>query len=83
MPEHLRPEFVEAPTPAAAKPTVRIDETWHGIASHWQIVVAELLERGIDLHSDAALGMSWLSARSAIFSLLNSDSRLRAALTRR
>jgi len=45
--------------------------------------VAELLERGIDLHSDEALGMSWLSARSAIFSLLNSDSRLRAALTRR
>ena len=82
MPEHLRPEFIEPAAPASAK-KVQVDETWYGIASHWQIVAAELLAQGVDLRSRTVLEGSWLSLRAAIFLLLNSDSRLRAALTRR
>jgi hypothetical protein len=51
--------------------------------TNWRLVIADLREHGIDLHDPAVLAGSWLSVRSAIFSLLDSPTRLREVLTRR
>jgi hypothetical protein len=47
------------------------------------LIVAELAERGIDLYDPAVLARPWPGIRAVIFSLLDSPTRLRAALTRR
>ncbi|WP_323985885.1 hypothetical protein [Microbacterium plantarum] len=65
-------------------PEVEVDGSWVALIRHWRLVVADLRkEEGIDLYSPAVLAGSWLPVRSAIFSLLDSPTRLRSALTRR
>ncbi|AQY02037.1 hypothetical protein B2G67_11570 [Microbacterium foliorum] len=50
--------------------------------TNWRIVVAELMERGIDLYDPAVRRRPWPGVRALIFSLIDSDTRLRAALRR-
>ncbi|MDR6142387.1 hypothetical protein QE375_001941 [Microbacterium foliorum] len=50
--------------------------------TNWRIVVAELMERGIDLYDPAVRQRPWPGVRALIFSLIDSDTRLRAALRR-
>ncbi|MEA1264156.1 hypothetical protein MicroSTF_14025 [Microbacterium sp. STF-2] len=50
--------------------------------THWRIVVAELMERGVDIHDPETRSRPWLGVRALIFSLIDSDTRLRAALRR-
>ncbi len=58
--------------------------SWVSLIEHWRLVIADLRkEEGIDLYSPSVLAGSWLTVRSAIFSLLDSPTRLRSALTRR
>lgn len=77
-PEHLRP----AP---AAKPAggVEIDGSMLAIVMHWRLVVAELAERGVDLYDHSVRARPWPGVRTLIFSLIDSPTRLREALTRR
>ncbi|PPG34526.1 hypothetical protein C5C25_00450 [Rathayibacter sp. AY2B9] len=70
-----------AQTAAAAAPEV--DGSLLAIVSHWRLVVAELAERNIDLYDPAVLARPWPGVRTVIFSLLDSNTRLRLALTRR
>ncbi|WP_337004111.1 MULTISPECIES: hypothetical protein [unclassified Microbacterium] len=77
MPEELKHHAV---TPVAAGP--KIDTSWLAIVTHWRIVVAELMERGIDLYDPALQQRPWLGIRALIFLLIDSDTRLRAALRR-
>lgn len=72
---NLRPA---PPTPSSTTP--EIDGSWLAIVLHWRIVVAELMERGIDLYDPAVRARPWLGVRTLIFSLLDTDTRLRAAL---
>lgn len=60
-----------------------MDESWVAILTHWQIVVAELMQRGIDLYDPLVLARPWPGIRTLIFTLLESDTMLRRALTRR
>lgn len=60
-----------------------IDGSWLALVTHWRLVVAELAERGIDLYDPVVLARPWLGVRAVIFSLLDSNTRLRAVLTRR
>ena len=87
VPAHLLPDAPQAkaaPKPGTNEKTVTVDGSWYAILSHWRLVVADLRkECGIDLHDPAVLAGSWLSVRDAIFSLLDSNTRLRAVLTRR
>lgn len=82
MPEHLKPEPVNAP--AVTKPSA-VDGSLLAIVTHWRIVIAELItEHGIDLYDPAVLARPWPGIRTLIFTLIDMpDSRLRAALTRR
>lgn len=82
MPEHLKPEAPAAPT-AGKAPAAEIDGSFLAIVTHWRLVVAELAERGIDLYDPVVLARPWPGVRAVIFSLLDSPTRLRAALTRR
>jgi hypothetical protein len=59
-----------------------IDGSWLAIVQNWRIVVAELIERGVDLYDAAVLARPWPGVRTLIFSLIDSDTRLRAALRR-
>lgn len=79
MPDELKPE---APAAAAAKAT-EIDGSWLALVTNWRLVIAELAERGIDLYDPAVLARPWPGIRAVIFSLLDSNTRLRAVLTRR
>lgn len=85
LPPHLRPSPPKQPVKAGAgeKPKVTVDGSWYALLSHWRLVIAELKDRGIDLYDPVVLNGPWLSVRAAIFSLLDSDTRLRAALIRR
>lgn len=70
--------------PAPKDPNaVEIDGSILAIVTNWRLVVAELIERGIDLYDPAVRARPWPGIRSAIFSLLDSDTRLRRVLTRR
>lgn len=81
VPAHLRPEV---PSASPAVTPAEIDGSWLALVTHWRLVVADLRkECGIDLHHQSTLAGSWLGVRAAIFSLLDSPTRLRAALTRR
>lgn len=81
MPEHLKPA---APTAAEGKPAAAdIDGSFLALVNNWRLVVAELAERGIDLYDPAVLARPWPGVRAVIFSLLDSNTRLRAVLTRR
>lgn len=77
VPEELKPHAV---TPAVSRP--ELDTSWLAILTHWRIVVAELMERGVDIHDPATRARPWLGVRALIFSLIDSDTRLRAALRR-
>jgi hypothetical protein len=66
-----------------AKPAVEIDGSLLALVTNWRLVIAELAERGIDLYDPAVLARPWPGVRAMIFSLLDSNTRLRAALTRR
>ncbi|NLP82586.1 hypothetical protein HF576_01870 [Microbacterium sp. CFH 90308] len=85
LPPHLRPSPPAAPVrPGSSdKPAVEVDGSWYALLSNWRLVVADLKDRGIDLYDPVVLAGPWLSIRAAIFSLIDSNSRLRAALTRR
>lgn len=75
MPAHLRPAPAAPPSKASD-----IDGSWLAIVQHWRIVVAELMERGVDLYDPAVRARPWMGVRTLIFSLLDTDTRLRAAL---
>jgi hypothetical protein len=60
-----------------------IDGSLLALVTNWRLVVAELGERGIDLYDPAVLARPWPGVRTAIFSLIDSNTRLRAVLTRR
>jgi hypothetical protein len=79
VPVHLRPEAVSAPDAKAPE----VDGSWFALVDNWRLVVAELAERGIDLYDRGVLARPWPGVRAVIFSLLDSPTRLRAALTRR
>ncbi|MFF2493255.1 hypothetical protein [Agromyces sp. NPDC058064] len=68
---------------AGGSPQAEIDGSVLALVQHWRLVVAELAERGIDLYDPAVLARPWPGIRAVIFSLLDSPTRLRAALTRR
>lgn len=78
VPESLKPKH---DGPIGEKP--QIDTSWHAIVQNWRIVVAELIERGVDLYDPAVRARPWPGVRTLIFSLLESPTRLREALTRR
>ncbi|WP_417555590.1 hypothetical protein [Microbacterium sp.] len=79
------------PVPAALKPKhegplgdkPQIDTSWLAIVQQWRVVVAELIERGVDLYDPAVRARPWPGVRTLIFSLLEQPTRLREALTRR
>ena len=65
-----------------------LDTSWFAIVSHWRLVLADLADRGIDLHDPAVRARPWPGIRNIIFSLLDAPlgpfdapSRLRTALT--
>lgn len=68
---------------AAEAKSVEIDGSILALVTNWRLVIAELAERGIDLYDPAILARPWPGIRAAIFSLLDSNTRLRAVLTRR
>jgi hypothetical protein len=69
-----------APTGAAGT----VDGSWLALVTHWRLVVADLRkEAGIDLYAADVIAGPWLGVRTAIFSLLDSPTRLREVLTRR
>lgn len=80
------------PVPASMKPLhegvttgkPEIDTSWFAITQQWRIVVADLArEFHIDLYDEAVRRRPWPGVRTMIFSLLDSPTRLREALTRR
>lgn len=75
MPVHLQPEPL-TPVPKAPE----IDGSWLAIVLHWRLVVADLMERGVDLYDPVVRARPWPGVRTLIFSLLESNTRLRAAL---
>lgn len=77
LPEHLRPS---APTVKPKGP--RIDGSWLALVTHWRLLAADLSQvHGVDLHDPAVLARPWPGVRTMIFSLLDSDTRIRRALT--
>ena len=55
--------------------------TWNLLIQHWRLVVADLsLHHGIDLYDPAVRARPWPGVRTAIFSLLDADTRLRQVL---
>lgn len=81
MPAELKPDAPS--TPAGKAPSADVDGSLLAIVTHWRLVIAELAERGIDLYDPAVLARPWPGVRAVIFSLLDSNTRLRAVLTRR
>lgn len=83
VPEELLPVAPDAAA-EASKPS-EVDGSLLAIVEHWRLVVADLLDHGIDLWDPAVRARPWPGIRTLIFSLLEpgSTSRLRAALTRR
>lgn len=61
-----------------------VDGSILALVTNWRLVVADLArEFHVDLYDPAVLARPWPGVRTMIFSLLDSDTRLRAALTRR
>lgn len=81
MPQELKPAAPDAPP--SKTPSADVDGSLLALVSNWRLVIADLAERGIDLYDPAVLARPWPGVRTAIFSLLDSNTRLRAALTRR
>jgi len=81
VPHHLKPEGPSSP--GSNTPSADVDGSFLAIVTHWRLVVAELAERGIDLYDPAVLARPWPGVRAVLFSLLDSNTRLRAVLTRR
>lgn len=80
MPEELKPEMPTAKDPKA----VEIDGSWLALVSHWRLVTSELSRvHGLLLDDPRVLALPWPGVRTLIFGLLDSDTLLRAALTRR
>lgn len=75
------------PTQSAAvnkKTGPDVDHSLLGLVTNWRLVVADLaLHFHVDLYDPAVLARPWPGVRTMIFSLIDSDTRLRAALTRR
>ncbi len=75
--------------PSMATPTVEnnepaIDTSLMAIVLNWRYVVADLIERGLDLYDPAVRARPWPGVRTAIFALIDTPgTRLREALTRR
>lgn len=86
VPPELLPDAPDMSTSEAAdtKPP-EVDTSIIGIVTNWRLVVADLMDHGIDLWDPAVRARPWPGIRTLIFSLLEpgSDSRLRRALTRR
>lgn len=80
VPNNMKPAH-EGPAAPSDKP--QVDASWLAIVQQWRLVVAELMERGIDLYDPAIRARPWPGVRTLIFSLLDSPTRLREALTRR
>ena len=83
-PDYRIPAELRAPAPApeSAGKRAEIDYSLLALVSHWQIVVAELIERGIDLYDPAVRARPWPGVRTAIFALIDAPTRLRRALTK-
>lgn len=82
VPEHLKPEAPAKRSESQAAP--EIDGSTLALVTHWGVVVADLIDRGIDLYDPAVLARPWPGVRTAIHALIDDrNSRLRAALTRR
>lgn len=86
VPEELLPDV--GPATAAeddASTPAQIDGSLLAIVENWRLVVADLMDAGIDLWDPAIRARPWPGIRTLIFSLLEPDStsRLRRALTRR
>lgn len=60
-----------------------VDYSLVALVTNWRLVLAELMDRGIDLHHPDVLAGPWIGVRTMIFSLLDADTRLRRALIRR
>ena len=78
VPEHLKPEMN---TTAAAIEAPQVDGSVTALVNNWRLVTAELAERGVDLWDPAVLARPWPGVRTLIFSLIDSPTRLREALT--
>lgn len=73
-----------APVSGTAAPASSVDGSWLALVEQWPLVLADLsLHHHIDLYEPAVLARPWPGIRTMIFSLLDHDTRLRAALTRR
>lgn len=85
VPEELAPEAPAAVAAVDGEKVPQVDGSLLAIVEHWRLVVADLLDAGIDLWDPAVRARPWPGIRTKIFSLLEpgSTSRLRAALTRR
>lgn len=81
VPQEMRPPVVTPTDPT--RTMLDIDGSIIALLTHWRIVVAELAERGTDLYDPAVLARPWPGVRTLLFSLLDSPTRLREALTRR
>jgi hypothetical protein len=81
VPASAKPE-----APAAARPAGEPDIDWSllGLITHWRLVVAEMSRvHHVDLYDPVVLARPWPGVRTLIFSLIDSPTQLRAALTRR
>jgi len=65
IPKEKRPKH----TPADPKGTSRIG--WRTILDNWDMVVADLLETGVDLWDPALADRPWLWLRTAVFALFD------------
>jgi hypothetical protein len=85
VPEELAPEAPAAVAAVDGSKVPQVDGSLLAIVEHWRLVVADLLDAGIDLWDPAVRARPWPGVRTKIFSLLDpgSQSRLRAALIRR
>lgn len=85
VPEELAPEAPAAVAAVDGSKSAQVDGSLLAIVDHWRLVVADLLDAGIDLWDPAVRARPWPGIRTKIFSLLEpgATSRLRAALTRR
>lgn len=83
LPPHLKPSPPSAST-SATPSGPDLDESLLALVLNWRFVIADLIERGLDLYDPAVLVRPWPGVRTAIFALIDTPgSRLRAALTRR
>lgn len=81
MPAHLKPAAVAGSTPSGA---TQVDGSLLALVTNWRLVVADMAkEYGVDLFDPTVLARPWPGVRTMIFSLLDSPTRLREALTRR